>query len=273
MEKKLFDLRNWLAQSETKSGGTLEMTRTGAAPMSVSDRIQGARQALQSRQVNHQKRRTDDFKGSVELYWLSKWMDAQLNLMWAKLEDWELTRRLELHRWLLKKFMQILPEHVAQSYRKSLASPGQLALNYTESRSFSSQLTKHLVELFETERISQSELENIMVAQENLTAAGTLSEAELVFLYEMLKARRSSVEGTETLSQRAKNLDLAHFYESREQCELLHEESASLHQSLEQVKHQIKHAIDLAEIKGSTSEALRLFQSTKEICEQNAPHI
>jgi hypothetical protein len=276
LQGKLSELRSWIAQNETSRNATtaVELQKSGSR-MSMADRVVGARNALRSRQLNHQKQRQEDLKGSIELYWLSKWIDAQLQLMWTKLEDWEIERRLELHRWLMKKFMQILPQSVSDSYQKSLSSPGQLALDYTDSRSLSIQLSKALVDRIEGERLTEEELSKLNIAQENLTAAGTLSETELVFLYDLYKKKQdpSLFSQAKLRSQLANLVDFATLEQKKVQEEVLAEGCGALRETLESVKQMVRNSVDAVQVKGLTPQTLSQFQECLKICEQNAPNL
>jgi hypothetical protein len=257
----LSELRAWIAarNDEVVQDGELHLGPENS-PLSIYSRVKGARTALMGECEKLSRLRGASLQGSVELYWLSKWMDARLEHLWAAMDLEELRRREEVCDHVARRFAALIPPSVFASFGKAVESPGAVAVAVAEAQGHNAELVTQL-RTCEEEFLAASEvLVRAEVGEANIEAAGTLAEFEWAVL--------AAPPPFPSLPRAEQDARGGRGFTALEQARAVHAQLVArgdeLEAQLARVKDDVARSIDVLERTGSSPEALRALAACKD---------
>lgn len=265
LEAQLSGLRAWITDRNEAFAhdGDLHLGPS-SSPLSIYSRVKGARSALLGECEKLSRLRAGSLQGSVELYWLSKAMDASLEVVWASLDVAELSKRQALCDEVANRFAALIPPSMFGSFEKALASPGALAVSVAEAQGQNAQLAFTLQQIQDKETEFAKTSLNADIASANMDAAGTLAEFEWSVLagpppYPSLShgdGNKHATSGT----------GYAGVQEARRRFETLKAQGDMLESNLAEVKSALSKGIDLLERNGRREDASRILAECRRLC-------
>jgi hypothetical protein len=262
LEAQLSALRAWIAShSEAHTGPNAPHRSADGRPLSIDSRVKGARSALLSECEKSARLRAANLQGNVELYWVSKAMEASVQAMWAALDLEEVRRREEICGHVAERFASLVPPSMFQSFEQACQSPGALAVAVTEAQGRNTDFARRLRELDERLVDDEEESSRIDIGEVNIEAAGTLAEFEWSVL-----AGGMPFPGFPKGEFASGMRGVTEIHELRIRCEEIAQVGAALEAQVAQVKATLAQSIDLLERVGASPQSKRLLAECKKAC-------